>query len=223
MYATTFNAIERHLAHRESRKAIRLLVDNPKIITYHNAEGDTVLHKAVFYGNEMIATWLLNYGVDLLSKDQYDETPLHLAFRIREGALAALLYHYEKQIPENPMEAKNLQLYTTCFLKDRPDKWRQAEIEVFHTRSGAFSKDRLAVPKRTLDLTLANLGREPREAKVSDVSDLSSVLLSRADDDTTLGESGGAGLRYRIVFGAARAPRSDDSPLLSRKSNHDVK
>ena len=232
MYEGIFQSIRRHLARRESRQAMKLLADNPDVINYHSTkdiDGDTLLHKAIFYNHEEMTTWILNYGVDLLSKDKYGTTPLHGAFILKHGAIAALLYYYEQQIPDHPLREENTTKLTTLFFAHRSEfhtkAWHdeQKTKKAFRTKIESLSREHAQIPKATLELTLKNLGRLHSESKVSDGSGSGSApseVVLTEDGEKKPGEGGaGANLRHRTVFAtAAGAPESDAEALLGEHS-----
>ena len=216
MNASTLEKIDRFLFHNEISAFKSLLTADPSLLTSRDPQtGKSILSIAVFYGDEKIVSWLIQQGVDLLAQNKHGTTALHLAFKIRNGALSALLYHYETRILGELISEKTMQLYRE-FLEGRPDGWRHEERDIFLARSAALSKDKPALPSKTTALTLENLGRLHSESKESDRSGSgpSEVLLSEGDRESV----SGADLRHRAVFkdAAAKSDTVSDSSVDSK-------
>lgn len=137
--ADLFELIDGHICRNEMSELIALLKKSSQLKYLCSEDGTSLLSRAAYYGNVEATQWLLEQGVDLWSENKYGQTALHIAFIVREGATAALLYHYERQIQDNPMAEKNLKLYHELFLSLRPyeteaeeENKKREKIELFH-------------------------------------------------------------------------------------------
>ena len=71
--------------------ALELINRNPALIHARNAQGETPLHLAIWYGRELLADTLLTCGAEPNAANQDDWTPLHIAAVRNNPFLAELL------------------------------------------------------------------------------------------------------------------------------------
>lgn len=70
---------------------VRLVHEDPSIITYADDDGYTALHRASYEGNKDCASYLIRHGADVDARTSDDWTPLHCAVRWNNVEVAQLL------------------------------------------------------------------------------------------------------------------------------------
>ena len=195
--AVLIEKIYEHLAREETLKLQALLIRQAEIIrNYRDTEGTSLLGMAVNRNNKALVEWLLEQGVDLWVENNYGQTPLHIAFLLREGEIAAILYYHESKIHDNPMGDRNRKAFSDVFLCPpnpyaMPKEIHEAQISIFNQKMEYLSRSGSRLPEATHDIAVENMEKLKREARsFSDVSTASSA-------------SAGSAVRYRGVGVAA--------------------
>lgn len=165
-----FNQLRRYLACEENSELQTLLTAQPQLITAcRDKVGNSILACAVYRRNRPLIEWLLQQGVELWIENKYQQTPLHAAFLIRAGEISALLYHYEKQIRNNPMAKRNDDSFIRVFMSS-PDPRAMSEvthkrqIKIFNETMEALSRSGVKLPEATHRIAIDVINSLEREA-----------------------------------------------------------
>lgn len=86
---------------------LRSWTDENKSFGARDSNGETLLHKAAYYGAPHVAAWLLEGGMSANAKDNTGYTPLHEAARHGEPACIAILLDHGADLDARTQGDKN--------------------------------------------------------------------------------------------------------------------
>ncbi len=219
MHHPSPSTIERCITCGSTEEVVSFLEAYPDVMYAQDEDGNAILSRVARTSNIQLINWLLKKGVDLLAANKYGQTALHRAFVVRDGEIAALLYHYEKQIPGNPMEAKNDLEYTNVFLalpdiriRDLNEAWHKEQVEIFKKTMDDLSSRHVKLHEATFKITMEHieLNREARSLSDSSTGSGASGSGSGASAGSTLRHRGGGG-----GSGGSSADEKETVPLLA--------
>ena len=215
MHHPSPSTIERCITCGSTEEVVSFLEKHPDVMYAQDEDGNAILSRVARTSNIQLISWLLKKGVDLLAANKYGQTALHRAFVVRDGAVSALLYYYEKQIPGNPMEAKNDSEYTNIFLalpdvriRDLNEAWHKEQVETFKKTMHDLSSRHVRLPEATHRIAMEHIDRLNREAR--------SLSDSSGGSGASSGGSAGSELHHRRGGGASGGGGADEekTPLL---------